>query len=210
MLLDKINTLSITPPEAIIHTLYLIHTFNTTNKDKCYLSYWFHTYLFIWLYSPTTNASNHIIRRQKIPFLLETLIIKALRCYKPIPKYIIPPPFLYVLPQQPCNDVTLNYKTQIITWNVGSFNTILSNLHELINHPLTQPDIIILQETKIIVTKSTKYLQNLVSTYKLIFNNTNIPTRCMNQRGLPCTILRWGLLMLIHNNYFFPTIYLKS
>ena len=48
--------------------------------------------------------------------------------------------------------------------------------------------------------KSTKYIQNHLSHYKLIFNNTHILTRCMQQR-IPYTTARGGLLTLINQKY---------
>jgi exonuclease III len=97
-----------------------------------------------------------------------------------------------------------NFTTQIITWNVAAFTTSLPNLHDLIKQPNGEPALIALQETKITATKSTKYIQNLFPTYKLIFNNTNTPTRCLNRRGIPFTPSHGGLLMLIHKTYAYP------
>ena len=60
-----------------------------------------------------------------------------------------------------------------------------------------------IQETKLTATKSTKWIQSLFLEYKLIFNNTNALTRCIQQR-MPYTPGRGGLLTLIHNIYAFP------
>ena len=67
----------------------------------------------------------------------------------------------------------------------------------------TNTTIVIIQETKLIATKSTNYIQNLFPQYKLIFNNTHVLTRCIHQ-CMPYTSGRVGLLTLIHNRYTFP------
>ena len=87
--------------------------------------------------------------------------------------------------------------------DVASLNTTLPNLQSLITHTQTNTTIIVIQETKLTTTKSTKYIQNLFPQYKLIFYYTNALTRCPHQR-IPYTHGRGGLLTLIHNKYAFP------
>jgi hypothetical protein len=82
-------------------------------------------------------------------------------------------------------------------------NTALPGLQSLTNKP-TPPSIIAIQETKLIASKSTKYLQRLFPQYKMIFNNTNIPTQTQRTQGQPYNNPRGGLLILIHQSYTFP------
>jgi hypothetical protein len=130
--------------------------------------------------------------------------MQALRCQDPITAYHHPSPFPNSAPHDVRAHPHTNFTTQIITWNVASFTTSLPNLHDLIKQSNGEPAILALQETKLTATKSTKYIQNLFPTYKLIFNNTNTPTRCLNMRGIPFTPSRGGLLMLIHKTYAYP------
>jgi hypothetical protein len=52
--------------------------------------------------------------------------------------------------------------------------------------------------------KSTHYIQKLFSLYELLFNNTHIPTQCMNKCGLLYTPFRRILLTFIHHKHSFP------
>jgi hypothetical protein len=130
--------------------------------------------------------------------------MQALRCQDPITAYHHPSPSPNPAPHDIRAHPHTNFTTQIITWNVASFTTSLPNLHDLIKQSNGEPAIIAFQETKITTTKSTKYIQNLFPTYKLIFNNTNTPTKCLNRRGIPFTPSRGSLLMLIHKTYAYP------
>lgn len=93
--------------------------------------------------------------------------------------------------------------THILTWNVGSLNTTLPGLHELISQKNIPPSIIQLQETKLTANKSTKYFNKLFPNYTLIFNNTHSPTTCARRPYLPYTPNRGGVLTMIHKNMHF-------
>ena len=89
----------------------------------------------------------------------------------------------------------------MISYNASSLSTALPKLQDIIQH--ANPTIIAILETKLITTKSTKYIQNLFPQYKLVFNNTHALTRCIQQKT-PYTPARGGLLTLINQKYAFP------
>ena len=143
----------------------------------------------------------HILT-EKFPFLPNSLLNETLRKYEPLNKYSHPP-IAPQIPQPPIPNTNQNYTndTQMISWNASSLNTALPNLRDIIQH--TNSAIIVIQETKLTATKSTKYIQNLFRQYKLIFNNTHTLTRCIQQRT-SYTPARGGLLTLINQKYAFP------
>jgi hypothetical protein len=99
------------------------------------------------------------------------MTIEALKCLHSIPNFTIPNPIQTHSTLNPRNTPHTNPATNILTWNCGTLNTALPGLQSLINNP-TPPYIIAIQETKLIASKSTKYLQKLFPLYKMIFNNT--------------------------------------
>ena len=159
-----------------------------------------HKEIFDFIHQETIPTTIHTLT-EKFPFLPNSLLNEALRIYEPLNKYSNPPPIPQI-PPPPIPNVTQNTysNTQIVSWNASSPNIALPNLHDIIQH--TNPAIIAIQETKLTVTKSTKYIQNLFPQYKLIFNNTHALTRCIQQR-IPYTPARRGLLTLINQNYAF-------
>jgi hypothetical protein len=150
---------------------------------------------------PITDAS----LQTRFPFLPPSLITEALRCHESLLEYSRPPPILITPITVPRQQLTLDHQTQIVTWNVASLSTALPNIYELITSFANPPAILVLQETKLTVNKSIKYIQNLFPSYKLLFNNTNTATRCMIRRGIPYTPTRGGLLTLIYKTYSYPT-----
>jgi hypothetical protein len=76
--------------------------------------------------------------------------------------------------------------------------------HKSIINKNPQPAIVAIQETKLTTLKSTKYLQRIFPTYKMILNNTSIQTRYNRIVGQPYNNPKGGLLTLIHQNYTFP------
>jgi hypothetical protein len=140
---------------------------------------------------------------KEFPFLPEKLLTETLKYNEPLEEYSHPPP-LPNTPPLPAQAIQItNHNTYISTWNASSLNTALPNLHQLISNITNNPAIITIQETKLTATKSTKYIQNLFPKHKLIFNNTNALTRCIQQR-MPYTPARGGLLTLIDKKYAYP------
>ena len=84
-----------------------------------------------------------------------------------------------------------------------SLNTTLPNILDIIHHIHTKLAMISIPKTKLIATKSTRYIQNIFSQYKFIFNSTHALTKCIQQR-IPYTLSRGGLLRLIHTKYAYP------
>jgi hypothetical protein len=91
----------------------------------------------------------------------------------------------------------------MISWNCGTLNTALPGLQSITNTP-NLPSIIAMQETKLIASKFTKYLQRIFPQYKMIFNNTTATTQTRRIQGQPYNNPRGGLLTLIHQQLAFP------
>jgi hypothetical protein len=156
------------------------------------------------LYSFITNKQPNLVMLQhKFPYLLEKLILEALKCLQPIPNFTHPNPIQNHPPTNLQITPYTNPATKILTWNSGTLNTALPRLQSLTNKP-TPPSIIAIQETKLTTSKSTKYLQRLFLQYKMIFNNTATITQTRRIQGQPYTNPRRGLLTLIHQHYAFP------
>jgi hypothetical protein len=77
------------------------------------------------------------------------------------------------------------------------------SIQKLIQSTQNEPALIPRLETKLIATKSTKYLQQISSNYKFIFNHTYNATTCSKRRNLNYAPYRGGLMTLIHKNYSF-------
>ena len=200
ILLDKMTTLR-NPPERHIHTLHPYTKFINDHKKLINPPTDIHNEIFDFIHLEPTSTTIQTVT-QKFPFLPNRLLNEALRIYEPLNEYSHPPPIPQTPPPPiPNRSQNSNNNTQIISWNVSSLNTALPNLQDIIRH--TNPAIIAIQETKLIATKSTKYIQNLFPQYKLIFNNTHTLTRCIQQR-IPYTPARGGLLTLINQKYAFP------
>jgi hypothetical protein len=144
------------------------------NKDIIHPNNTIHKQLYNYIHQeyPITNTSLHV----KFPFLPDSFMIESLQCYEPFFEYSHPPPIQTTPIKAPRHQPTTDHQTQIVTWNVASLSIALSNIHELVNSPTNPPAIIALQKTKLTTSKSTKYIQNLFPSYKLIFNNTNTAT----------------------------------
>ena len=147
-----------------------------------------HNELFDFIHHEIVPTTIHTVI-EKVPFLPNSLLTKALRIYEPLNEYSHPSP-------TPNVTQSANNNTQIISWNASSLNTALPNLHDIIRY--TNPAIIAIQETKLIATKSTKYIQNLFPQYKLIFNNTHALTRCIQQHT--CTHKMYSTKDSIHTS----------
>ena len=116
-----------------------------------------HQELYTFLHSHESPPNLTILQR-KFPFLPIKLLNESLRCFEPLNEYSHPPPLLRVPTQVTRINTNTNYETNIITWNASSLNTTLPNLQSLITHTQTNTAIIIIQETKLTATKSTKYI----------------------------------------------------
>jgi hypothetical protein len=112
------------------------------------------------------------------------MLNEALKCLQPILNFTHPNPTQHYLPINPQNTPYTNPDTKMISWNYGTLNIVLPGLQSLTNNS-TPPSIIAIQETKLIASKSTKYLQRLFPQYKMIFNNTNTPTQTRQTQGQP-------------------------
>jgi hypothetical protein len=88
------------------------------------------------------------------------MLNEALKCLQPIPNFTHPNPIQHYPPINPQNTPHTNPNTRMISWNCGTLNTTLPGLQSLTNKP-TPPSIIAIQETKLIASKSTKYLQRI-------------------------------------------------
>ena len=195
------------PPERHILTQHPYTTFVRNNQDIINPKNSIYTELYEFINSQEIPPTSITLQR-KFPFLPEKLITKSLRCLENINEYSHPPPLPNITTPAPNTNTYTNHGTNIITWNASSLNTASPNLQNLINQSLTNIAIVIIQETKLTATKSTKYIQNLFPEYKLIFNNTHALTRCIQQR-MPYTPGRGGLLTLIHNKYAAPRNIIK-
>ena len=128
------------------------------------------------LYSFIINEQpNLTVTQKKFPYLPVQMIQEALKCLQAIPNYTHPNPTHNHPPINPQNTPYTNPPTKTISWNCGTLNTALPGLQILANKP-TPPSIIAIQETKLMASKSTKYLHRLFPQYKMIFNNTNTCT----------------------------------
>jgi hypothetical protein len=114
------------------------------------------------------------------------MLLEALKCLQPIPNFTHSNPIQHYLPINPQNTPYTNPATKILSWNSGTLNIALPGLQSLTNKP-TPPSIIAIQETKLIASKSTKYLQRLFPEYKMIFNNTTTITQSRRIQGQPYT-----------------------
>ena len=137
-----------------------------------------HQEFYTFIHSHESPPTLTILQR-KFPFLPIKLLNESLRCFEPLNEYSHPPPILNISTQPTRINTNTNNETNIITWNASSLNTTLPNLQSLITYTQTNTTIIIIQETKLTTTKSTKYFQNLFPQYKLVFNNTHALTRCI-------------------------------
>jgi exonuclease III len=191
------------PPEIHLTIPHPFDLFQQANEDLMYPSNTIHMQLYDFIHQHPEPLSLNTMQN-KFPFLPTSFLIQALRCHEPIPAYQHPPPSSFSPPPTPHISTHTTHPSQIITWNVASLTTALPNFHDLIKQPSDEPSIIALQETKLTATKSTKYIQKLFPQYKLIFNNTNTPTRCLNRRRIPFNPSRGGLLMFIHKSYASP------
>ena len=191
------------PPERHILTQHPYSIFVENNQDIIHPKNSIHIELYKFIHNQETPPTP-ITLQKKFPFLLVKLITKSLRCLENINEYSHSPTLPDIPTPAPRIITNTNQETNIITWNASSLNTALPNLQSLINHSPINTVIINIQETKLTATKSTKYIENLFPNYKLIFNNTHVLTRCIQQR-MPYTHGRGGLLTLIHNKYAFPS-----
>ena len=160
-----------------------------------------HTALYTHIFqsNPPTNFDT---TKNLFPYLPDILIHEALQCTQPLLRYIPPisnthPPIIRINN----NDYTTP-ATYFTTWNISSLNTFLPCLQTFLE--THKPAILTIQETKLTAKKSAKYLQCMFFQYKLIFNNTNTPTRYNYQQGRPYTSPRGGLLTFIHTKYAYP------
>jgi hypothetical protein len=149
-----------------------------------------------------TEQPNLATIQHQFPYLPEKMILEALKCLQPIPNFTHPNPIQNHPPINPQYTSYTNPATKMLSWNCGTLNTALPGLQSLTNKP-TPPSIIAIQETKLIASKSTKYLQRLFPQYKMIFNNTTTTTQTRRIQGQPYTNPRGGLLTLIHQHYAF-------
>jgi hypothetical protein len=143
----------------------------------------------------TTERPIPTTLQEKFPYLPEKMTLEALKCLQPIPNF--------THAHKPQDTPYTNPATKLLKWNYGTFNTALPGLQTLTNKP-TPPAIIAIQETKLIASKSTKYLQRIFPQYKMIFNNTNTPTQNRRTYGQQNNNLRVGLVTLIYQQYAFP------
>jgi hypothetical protein len=156
------------------------------------------------LYSYIINEQPNLETiQQKFPYLPEKLLLEALKCLQTIPNFTHPNPIQNHPPINPQHIPYTNPATTMLSWNCGILNTTLLGLQSLTNKP-TPPSIIAIQETKLIASKSTKYLHRLFPQYKIIFNSTNAITQIRRIQGQLYTYPRGGLLTLIHQQYAFP------
>ncbi|HYP43288.1 MAG TPA: endonuclease/exonuclease/phosphatase family protein [Candidatus Nitrosocosmicus sp.] len=189
------------PPERHISTQHPYTQFITENTTLLNPSTTIHKEIYEYIHNTQESPDIQTIQ-QKFPYLPNTLIKEIMRINEPLEEYTHP--LLTHKTQQPPqrqNTHISNPETKFITWNAASLNTALTNLEDLISH--TKPAFITIQETKLIASKSTKYIQRMFPNYKLIFNNTHALTRCI-QRRLPYTPGRGGLLTLINHKYAYP------
>jgi hypothetical protein len=155
------------------------------------------------LYSFITNYQPNLeLLQLTFPYLPESLLTEFLKCLYHIPNFIHPTHIQNPPPITPQQNPRTAITTSIITWNCGSLNTTIPGKQSIINKN-PQPAIIAIQETKLTASKSTKYLQRLFPTYKMIFNNTSSQTKHNRIIGQPYHNPRGGLLTLIHQNYTF-------
>jgi exonuclease III len=140
----------------------------------------------------------------KFPYLPEKLALETLKCLHPLPNFTIPNPIQDHPILQTRNTPYTNPAINILSWNCGALNTALPGLQAITNKP-TPPSIIAIQETKLTASKSTKYLQRLFPQYKMIFNNTATKTQPRRIQGQPYNNPKGGLLILIHQEYAFPS-----
>ena len=200
ILLDRMSTLR-NPSKRHINTLHPYTKFINNHKKMINPPTTIHNELFNFIHQEIVPTTIHTLT-EKFSFLPNSLLNEALRIYEPLNKYSHPPPTPQTPPPSTPNVTqNTNNNIQIISRNASSLNTALPNLHDIIRH--TNPAIIAIQETKLTATKSTKYIQNLFSQYKLIFNNTHALIKCIQQR-IPYTPAREGLLTLINQKYAFP------
>jgi exonuclease III len=191
-LLESPNPLSIDP-----HVLQKFH-YENPHIAKLLKSIQNELYSFI-----TTERLNLETLQQKFPYHPEKLIIEALKCLQPISNFTHPNPIQNHPTINSQNIPYTNPSTKILTWNCGTLNTVLLGLQDITNKP-TPPSIIAIQETKLMASKSTKYLQRIFPHYKIIFNNNNTSTQTRRTHGQPYNNPRGGLLTLIHQQYAFP------
>ena len=116
-----------------------------------------HNKLYDHIYIHRNPCSRSIQNMQKtFPYLPKQLLIKALKCNEPIIKYTHrTPSTLNTPPQRPT--MLTSQESYIMTWNASSLNT-MSCLQDLATYSQTPPTTIIIQETKLTVTKFTKYI----------------------------------------------------
>jgi hypothetical protein len=139
------------------------------------------------LYSFVTTVQPDLATLQhKFPYLPATMLQEALKCLQPRSNFTHPNPIQTYPPINPQHTPHTNLATKIMTWNCGTLNTAVPWLQALTNKP-SPPSIIAIQETKLIASKSTKYLQRLFPQYKIIFNNTNTNTQIHRIQGQPYT-----------------------
>ena len=188
------------PPERHINTLHLYTQFINNHNKIINPSTTIHKEIFDYIRQEPLPTTEHTLI-EKFPFLPNSLLNKTLRIYEPLNEYTHPPPIPQTPPPSIPNETqnTIN-NTQIISWNASSLNTTLPNIQDIIQY--TNPTIIVIQETKLTATKSTKYIQNLFPPHKLIFKNTHALTRCIQQK-IPYMLARDGLLTLINQKYAF-------
>jgi exonuclease III len=151
----------------------------------------------------TMERPNLETLQQEFPYLPKNMTKEALKYLQPIPNFTLPNPIQNHPILNPRNTPHTTPTTNILTWNCGTLNTALPGLQSLINKP-NPPHIIVIQETKLTTSKSTKYLQRLFPLYKMIFNNTNTKIQNRRTQGQPYNNPRGGLLTLIHQKYAFP------
>ena len=158
------------PPKRHINILHPYTKFTNNHKKLLNPPTTIHNEIFDFIHQEITPPTMHTLTK-KFPFLPNSLLNEALRIYEPLNEYYHPPPIPQIPPPPIPNETqNINNSTQIISWNPSSLNTALPNLQDIIRH--TNSAIIVIQETKLTATKSTKYVQNLFPHYKLIFNNT--------------------------------------
>jgi hypothetical protein len=105
----------------------------------------------------TTERSTLIALQHKFPYLPKKMAFEALKCLQPIPNFTHPNPVQNYPSINPQNTPYTNPATKMLTWNCSIVNTALPGLQSLTNKP-TPPSKIAIQETKLMASKSTKYL----------------------------------------------------
>ena len=120
---------------------------------------------------------SHHNNSNKTPHLsqVNSLTYEFIKCSYPVTRFTQKPNIImptHPLPQTQSTQ-TSNMHTHIITWNTWHINSSLQDIMELIENIQIEPTIILLQETKLLKHKSTTYIDNRFTEYKILYNHTN-------------------------------------